>query len=373
MKKKSIITIIELKENGKIVFTTGNTLGEGIDIVLRKEISSSELKKGKITETGLFKKQILDEVKKIEDEVGETDIFVSINDTPSIHKKKILIKTNGRKIRESDLTSMESLIRDSLSNKGKEVVHIIKEGFSIDGKKVSTPIDERGDRFIGNFLVFAIDDKKPKLIKKILNKKLSGFFIEPLLTFYGLKASFSRNFIIIFNINSTQIIFGKDNSPRYVDSLPLGISDIIRDLSYILKISPREAKRLLHKDKLLDLRILKSEDYPIAIEKKVASMRFLEILEFIENRTERISFNFFPEEVVICGEGAKLKNIKEFTKKFFDLPASLGEPDEFNSELELDSLQMISTIGGFKMVKAKEAKKRGLMDSFINLMERLFD
>ena len=372
MKRKSK-TIIELKENGKIIFTTGNALGDSIDIILREEIYSSEFKKGRITETGIFKKQILDEIKKIEDEVGETDIFVSINDTPSVHKKRILIKTNGRKIKERDITSMESLIRDSLTKKGKEVVHIIREEFSIDGKKVSTPIDERGDRFIGSFLVFTIDDKKPKLIKRILNKKLSGFFIEPLLVFYGLKASFSKNFIIVFNTNSTQIIFGRDNSPRYVDSLPLGVNDIVRDLSYILKISPRDAERLLYKDKLLDSRILKAEDYPIAIEKKVASMRFLEILEFIENRTERISFNFFPEEVVICGEGAKLKNIKEFTKKFFDLPASLGEPDEFNCELKLDNLQMISTVGGFKLVKMRETKKRGLMDSFINLMERLFD
>lgn len=372
MKKKSV-TLIELKEDGKIFFTTGNASGTTIDIVLREEIFSSELKKNKITETGLFKKQLLEQIKRIEGEIGETEIFISLNETPSIYKKKMLIRTKGRNIKERDVISMESLIKENLSKKGKEVVHIIREVFSIDGRKVVTPIDEKGERLIGNFLVFAIDARRANLIRKIFNKNLSGIFIEPLLVFYGLKSSFSRNFIIIFGTNSTQIIFGKDNSPKYIDTLQLGTNDIMRDLSYVLKISPREAEKLLHKDKLLDPRILKGENYPLSIEKKVASMRLIEILEFIDNRTERIGFKFFPEEVVICGEGAKLRSIKEFTKKFFDLPTSLGEPDKFNSELNLDPLQMISTIGGFKMVKMREVKKRGLVDNFINLMEKLFD
>lgn len=114
------------------------------------------------------------------------------------------------------------------------------------------------------------------------------------------------------------------------------------------------------------------QDYPISIEKKVASMRVYEILELIEKKAKRLPFKFYPDEIVLCGEGAKIKNIKEFTKEYFNLPVSIGEPVEYKSELRFDGVDLIHVIGAVRTF-FEEKEKVSLFSKFLKLFEKIFD
>jgi len=63
----------------------------------------------------------------------------------------------------------------------------------------------------------------------------------------GIKDSFSKNFVIDIENTFTYLIFGVDNIPNQVEYIELGIKDIIRDLSFILEIPPRDGEDYLSK------------------------------------------------------------------------------------------------------------------------------
>jgi len=101
-------------------------------------------------------------------------------------------------------------------------------------------------------------------------------------------------------------------------------------------------------------------------------MRVIEIFELIEKKMKKLPFRFYPDEIVICGEGAKMKNIKEFTKEYFDLPVSIGEPFEYKSDLKLDSLDIIPAIGAIRSFIDKD-KKESFFNKLMNIFEKIFD
>ncbi len=370
------LNVIELSPKDKIIFTLGRFDDGTINIVDRYEIEDINYKSNKILNVSEFKDRMDKELIKLEETFINIDNIVSIYDRPTLYKKRyVLSSKEERKIKESDIDNMISLIRNSLEKDGKEIIQIFNSEFYIDDKKVEVPIGEKGKKFIAIFNVFGIEKDKIKILKSIFNRKknpLKVIYFSPLLLINGIKDSFSKNFVIDIENTFTYLIFGVDNIPNQVEYIELGTKDIIRDLSFILEIPPRDGEDYLFKKGVLDHKIFYDTDYPISVEKKVASMRLIEIFELIEKRMKKLPFKFYPDEIVICGEGAKMKNIKEFTKEYFDLPASIGEPFEYKSDLKLDSLDIISAIGAIRSFIDKD-KKETFFNKLMNIFEKIFD
>lgn len=371
-----ILNIVEFSPKDKIIFTLGKIEDGKINIVDRYEIEDINYKNNKILKINEFKERINSELTKIDETFNNVDNIVSIYDRPTFYKKRYVISSKeDRKIKESDIDNMISLTRNSLEKEGKEIIQVFKSEFYIDDKKVDVPIGEKGKKFIAIFNVFGIEKDKIKVLKSIFSRKrnsLKGIYFSPLLLINGIKDSFSKNFIINLENPFSYIIFGIDNIPNRVDYVELGTKDIVRDLSYVLEIPPRESEEFLFKKGVLEQKIFYDLDYPMSVEKKVASMRVVEILEIIEKKMKRLPFKFYPDEIVICGEGAKIKNIKEFVKEFFDLPTSIGEPFDYKSDLKLDSLDIITAIGAIRSYIDKD-KKESFFNKLINLFEKIFD
>ncbi|MGQ9845107.1 MAG: hypothetical protein ACUVQN_02705 [Caldisericia bacterium] len=373
---EKILNIVEFSPKDKIIFTLGKIEDGKINIVDRYEIEDINYKNNKIIKINEFKERINSELTKIEETFNNVDNIVSIYDRPTFYKKRYVISSKEeRKIKESDIENMISLIRNSLEKEGKEIIQVFKSEFYIDDKKVEVPIGEKGKKFIAIFNVFGIEKDKIKVLKSIFSRKrnsLKGIYFSPLLLINGIKDSFSKNFIIDLENPFSYIIFGIDNIPNQVDYVELGTKDIVRDLSYVLEIPPRESEDFLFKKGVLEQKIFYNLDYPMSVEKKVASMRVVEILEIIEKKMKRLPFKFYPDEIVICGEGAKIKNIKEFVKEFFDLSTSIGEPFDYKSDLKLDSLDLITAIGAIRSYIDKD-KKESFFNKLMNLFEKIFD
>lgn len=371
-----ILNIVEFSPKDKIIFTLGKIEDGKINIVDRYEIEDINYKNNKILKINEFKERINIELTKIEETFNNVDNIVSIYDRPTFYKKRYVISSKEeRRIKESDIDNMISLTRNSLEKEGKEIIQVFKSEFYIDDKKVDIPIGEKGKKFIVIFNVFGIEKDKIKVLKSIFSRKknsLKGIYFSPLLLINGIKDSFSKNFIIDLENPFSYIIFGIDNIPNQVEYIELGTKDIVRDLSYVLEIPPRESEEFLFKKGVLEQKIFYDLDYPMSVEKKVASMRVVEILELIEKKMKRLPFKFYPDEIVICGEGAKIKNIKEFVKEFFDLPTSIGEPFEYKSDLKLDSLDIIVAVGAIRSYIDKD-KKESFFNKLINLFEKIFD
>jgi len=373
---EKILNIIELSPKDKIIFTLGRFDDGVINIVDRFEIEDINYKNNKILNVSEFKERMDRELIKLEETFINIDNILSIYDRPTFYKKRyVLSSKEERKIKESDIDNMISLIRNSLEKDGKEIIQIFNSEFYIDDKKVEVPIGEKGKKFIAIFNVFGIEKDKIKILKSIFNRKknpLKVIYFSPLLLINGVKDSFSKNFVIDIENTFTYLIFGVDNIPNQVEYIELGIKDIIRDLSFILEIPPRDGEDYLFKKGALDYKIFYETDYPISVEKKVASMRVIEIFELIEKKMKKLPFRFYPDEIVICGEGAKMKNIKEFTKEYFDLPVSIGEPFEYKSDLKLDSLDIIPAIGAIRSFIDKD-KKESFFNKLMNIFEKIFD
>ncbi|HOK18184.1 MAG TPA: hypothetical protein P5272_04365 [Caldisericia bacterium] len=370
------LNVIELSPKDKIIFTLGRFDDGTINIVDRYEIEDLNYKNNKILNVSEFKERMDKELIKLEETFINIDNIVSIYDKPTLYKKRyVLSSKEERKIKESDIDNMISLIRNSLEKEGKEIIQIFSSEFYIDDKKIEVPIGEKGKKFVAIFNVFGIEKDKIKILKSIFNRKknpLKVIYFSPLLLVNGIKDSFSKNFIIDIENTFTYLIFGVDNIPNQVEYIELGTKDIIRDLSFILEIPPRDGEDYLFKKGVLDYKIFYDTDYPLSVEKKVASMRVIEIFELIEKKMKKLPFKFYPDEIVICGEGAKIKNIKEFTKEYFDLPASIGEPFEYKSDLKLDSLDVISAIGAIRSFIDKD-KKESFFNKLMNIFEKIFD
>ncbi len=370
------LNVIELSPKDKIIFTLGRFDDGTINIVDRYEIEDLNYKNNKILNVSEFKERMDKELIKLEETFINIDNIVSIYDKPTLYKKRyVLSSKEERKIKESDIDNMISLIRNSLEKEGKEIIQIFSSEFYIDDKKIEVPIGEKGKKFVAIFNVFGIEKDKIKILKSIFNRKknpLKVIYFSPLLLVNGIKDSFSKNFIIDIENTFTYLIFGVDNIPNQVEYIELGTKDIIRDLSFILEIPPRDGEDYLFKKGVLDYKIFYETDYPLSVEKRVASMRAIEIFELIEKKMKKLPFKFYPDEIVICGEGAKIKNIKEFTKEYFDLPASIGEPFEYKSDLKLDSLDVISAIGAIRSFIDKD-KKESFFNKLMNIFEKIFD
>ncbi|MBC7195131.1 MAG: hypothetical protein H5U37_05690, partial [Caldisericia bacterium] len=270
--------------------------------------------------------------------------------------------------------NMVDLIKNAVQGERKEIIHFFKNEFYLDDKKVTSPVGERGKNLIGVFTVCTIEKEKIKLLNSLFDKRdsLLGIFLSPILLINGLKESFSKNFIIEIEDKFTYAIFGYDNLPHQIEYFEVGVKDILRDLSYVLEIPPRDTEEIVFKKGALDSRIFLDTDYPISLEKKVASMRVYEILEMIEKKTKRLPFKFYPDEIVLCGEGAKIKNIKDFTKEYFNLPVSIGEPVDYKSELKLDNIDLIPVIGAVRSI-IEEKEKVSFLSKFFKIFEKIFE
>lgn len=369
------LCVLEFSPKDKIIFNLFRLENGDINLIERYEFEDINYKNGKILRISPLKEKIQNEFKKFEELIGQFQNIITIYDKPTILRKKLSLKgKEERKIRQSDIDNMRNLIKSGLEKDGKEIIYFFKNEFYLDDKKIVSPVGEKGKNLVGVFTVCAIEKEKIKALTSLFDKKesLLGIFLSPLLIPDGLKESFSKNFIIDIEDKFTYVLFGYDNTPHQIEYLDIGVIDILRDLSYVLEIPPRDTEEIVFKKGALDSRIFFDKDYPIPIEKKVASMRVYEILELIEKKAKRLPFKFYPEEIVLCGEGAKIKNIKEFTKEFFNLPVSIGEPVEFKSELKFDGIDLIHVLGAVRTF-FEEKEKVSFFSKFLKLFEKIFD
>jgi cell division ATPase FtsA len=369
------LNVIEFSPKDKIILNLIRIEDNVINIVERFEFEDINYKNGKILKFSPLKEKLQSELKKFEDLIGQFKNIITIYDKPTIYKKKFILKSKEeKKIRESDIENMMNLIKEAVHKDKKEIIHFFKNEFYLDDKKVSSPVGEKGRNLIGIFTVCAIEKEKINLLNSLFDKKdsLIGLFLSPLILVNGIKDSFSKNFIIEIEERFTYAILGYDNIPYHIEYFDVGVRDVLRDLSYVLEIPPRDTEEIVYKKGALDSKIFIDPDYPISIEKKVASMRIYEILEMIEKKIKRLSFKFYPEEIVLCGEGAKIKNIKEFTKDYFNLPVSIAESIDYKSELKLDNIDIIPVIGAVRSI-FEEKEKSSFFSKFFKIFEKIFE
>lgn len=369
------LNVIEFSPKDKIIFNLIRLENGIINLVERYEFEDINYKNGKILKIIPLKEKIQTEIKKFEELIGPFKNIITIYDKPTIIRKKFVLKgKDERKIKESDIENMIDLIKNAVQEERKEIIHFFKNEFYLDDKKVTSPVGERGKNLIGVFTVCTIEKEKIKLLNSLFDKRdsLLGIFLSPILLINGLKESFSKNFIIEIEDKFTYAMFGYDNLPHQIEYFEVGVKDILRDLSYVLEIPPRDTEEIVFKKGALDSRIFLDTDYPISLEKKVASMRVYEILEMIEKKTKRLPFKFYPDEIVLCGEGAKIKNIRDFTKEYFNLPVSIGEPVDYKSELKLDNIDLIPVIGAVRSI-FEEKEKVSFLSKFFKIFEKIFE
>ena len=130
--------------------------------------------------------------------------------------------------------------------------------------------------------------------------------------------------------------------------IPVGSSHITNDIAIGLKTDIDTAERIklefgialpqgTEKREMVDLS--ESLGEPLAFSRRelaeIIEARLSEIFDLINKELKNISrAQLLPAGVILAGGGAKLPKIKELAKKELRLPARLGYPEEFTTQIE---------------------------------------
>jgi cell division protein FtsA len=180
--------------------------------------------------------------------------------------------------------------------------------------------------------------------------------------------------------------------------MPIGSNDITKDLATVLATIPDVAEEI----KIKHVSALKGEmDKDISIKRGREEFRFKrkEVDEVVEARLEEIFEGVramlkhagydrrLPEGLVLCGGGAKMRNIEHFARKHVELAARIAKPSgvvgvseeilkpEYATAIGLmlgdNERAMIDTVdnGGGRIAKKQKKKSEG---GFFSRIAKLF-
>jgi cell division protein FtsA len=136
---------------------------------------------------------------------------------------------------------------------------------------------------------------------------------------------------------TTSLAIFDEGELQFVGVIPIGGNDVTKDLATVLATIPEVAEEI----KLKHVSALKGEmDKEVVIKRGREEFRFKrkEVDEVVDARLEEIFEDVramlklagydrrLPEGLVICGGGAKMRNIEHFARKHVELAARVAKP-----------------------------------------------
>ncbi len=230
-----------------------------------------------------------------------------------------------------------------------EVIHIIPQEFAIENLTgIQNPIGSHGKELsMRAFVVFAPKStiQTYRSILKEAGIELKGVVLQSISAFYGIRDErtyFNNILIICLGAGNTEYLFMKDDYPVIADNIPFGGEDILETIVNMLKVSRKEAERLVYqhgsadvfrenKEDVIDINLgLESRKVPkyyiSAIIHKKLKEKFKQIKEKLLNYDENALSNL--SKVILVGGLSKLKNIELLTEREFKAPAVVPSTTE---------------------------------------------
>ena len=241
-------------------------------------------------------------------------------------------------ITEQIVAQMQAQVRHDKSS-NKEVLTSVPVSYSVDGKRITVPVGTLGMQIRARYNLIVCDDKSKRNIKTAFDK--SGLPIVALIARILAVDSMILtkdqrglgSVIVDFGAETTTVAVYKDNSLRYLSTIPMGSRLITSDLATLLNISQERAEEL----KMSHVNLAVNENDSSPLDKTLDNIDYKLINSIVRARASEIIANinyqigqshFKPEEltegIVLIGRGARLSGFREMLQRQTNLKIALN-------------------------------------------------
>lgn len=265
-------------------------------------------------------------------------------------------------IKEKELRNIKKNVIKKYTSEGKIVLDSNFVKFYIDEKTVKNPVSFFAEKSLTTTLnVVWVEENSFSLLINVLKDVVYSseipIYDSTLSNSYIVTTPNDRNVgvtVLDFGYSTCRIIIFKDGIPKLFYSFPYGMKYVLKDISNILKVSEREAHRLLMEEgscsrdtkvmKKVDFQLLTGSGYsyvPLALLNKIIFARLREIVSRLNGELSKIGYERTFEVgalqggIVITGGGSKIRNIESTIKEL------MGENFRKSSLASLDSFRNI--------------------------------
>ena len=260
-------------------------------------------------------------------------------------------------IREKELQNIKKNITKKYIDEGKIILDSSFVKFMIDNKTVKNPVSFYAESSLTTSLnIVWVDENSFSLLinalKDVVPSSQIPLYDSTLSASYATTTPNDRNVgitVIDLGYNSSRTIIFKDGIPKLFYSFPYGIKYILKDISNVLKVSEKEAHRLLTEEGacLRDTRTIKKVEFQpitgtgysytsLGLLNKIIYARVREIISRLNGELSRISYEKTYEigalqgGIVLTGGGSKIRNIDQTIREL------MGENYRKSSLVSLD-------------------------------------
>ncbi|MDM7267050.1 MAG: cell division protein FtsA [Aquificota bacterium] len=349
-----LITSLDIGTS-KVVALVGEVDSYGdLHVISIGESPSKGIDKGYVTRLDLAVNSVLTAIKEAQEMAGSkiSNVVLGISGpTLKSQNEKDTISISSQPI-EIDYTHIERLIERAImrsKEEGYEVLDAIPRKFILDDQEgVIDPVGLLGSRISAEVHVVKIGSSILKNTEKVVlnaGMEVLGKFLSPLASAEAVLTPEEKEegvLMIDMGAGLTDFVVFLEGSILVTGCLPIGGSNITKDIAHFMKINVEQAERIkiengfAYADLVNEAERVKikprGEEKEVSISRKqlaeVIQIRLEEIMEKLSDylNQQGVNLDSLHAGIVITGGSAKLAGMREFLERYFDLPVRIGYP-----------------------------------------------
>lgn len=315
---------------------------------------SRGVRNGVIIDLEATSQSVITAIHAAEEMAGELLQSVVVNLSGGFHASRIVqseINLNGRPVEDSDLKRVLNLGHHTKEAPGREVIHAIPVGFSIDGSRgIRDPRGMSGVKLAVNMHAVAADSAVLRNINTCLGRchlDVEAFVASPYAA--GLAALVEDETkigvtLIDMGGGTTTISVFYDSNLVFADSIPIGgnhvTNDIVRGLSTPLTHAERmktlhgccitsstDEREMIAVPQIGEEDDTQSNHVPKSYLVGIIAPRLEETFDMVRDRLDQSGFDKLSgRRVVLTGGACQLAGVRELAAIILDKQVRLGTP-----------------------------------------------
>ncbi len=361
---------------------------------------SHGLRKGVVVDMDETVSSISQAVKKAESNYGGkiSSVYVGIAGShikSFNHRGSISIENKEHIVSSSAIDEVVEASCPPESSTDRHIIHIIPRTFYIDGQDgVDDPEGMAAlELEVESHIVTASITSLQNMVKcvRVAGLGVEDIVLQQLASSEAVLTEEERKIgtlLVDIGGGTTDVAVFQDGSICYSWVLPVGGSQVTRDLALGLNVAPKEAERLkiehgfAQSKEIDELEIIKINVIGKAEPKPILRKYIVEIIEsrmteiFALVRKELIEndmLDFLPGGIVLTGGASQLGGLAKMVAEMFRFPARIGNPHRLEGPAELNKPIFSTGVGLLIYGKKSRLGEVRNLGEHINLFGRLLD
>jgi cell division protein FtsA len=351
--RRSLVGIVDIGTS-KVCCFIARPGADGPKIVGIGHQLSRGVRNGVIVDLEAASQSVITAIHAAEEMAGELLQSIVVNLSGGFHASRIVqseINLNGREVGDSDLKRVLNLGHHMKEAPGREVIHAIPVGFSIDGSRgIRDPRGMSGVKLAVNMHAVAADSAVLRNLTACLGRchlEVEAFVASPYAA--GLSALVEDETkigvtLIDMGGGTTTIAVFYDGNLVFADSIPIGgnhvTNDIVRGLSTPLALAERmktlqgccitsstDEREMIAVPQIGEEDDTQSNHVPKSHLVGIIAPRLEETFDMVRDRLDHSGFDKVSgRRVVLTGGACQLAGVRELAALILDKQVRIGTP-----------------------------------------------